>query len=291
MVNQLVQMVGGNRVDCLSLIVGNVDPHHYELVKGDREKLDCADLIVSNGAGLECGGSLRYALEHHPATLFLGDAIFNRHPEAAIWIEGVVDPHIWMDVGLFALGIDPIVEALSQKDPVGTSFYHKRGAHFKRQMEKFDQSLQQKMRTVPMERRFLVTSHDAFHYFTRKYLAEPNENHWERRALAPEGLVPDGQLSALDIQEVCDFLCSHHLGVVFAESNISQAALKKVISSCREKGLDVKLASVPLYGDAMSETGDEEGAYFRMIEHNIDTLVRFLPLNPSCMKNSYHKSF
>ncbi|MEM7175190.1 MAG: zinc ABC transporter substrate-binding protein [Chlamydiota bacterium] len=276
MVNQLVRMVGGDRVDCLSLIVGNVDPHHYELVKGDREKLDCADLIVSNGVGLECGASLRYALEHHPKTLFLGDAIFNHHPEAAIWIEGVIDPHIWMDIGLFALGIDPIVEALSQLDPAGARLYRQRGAHLKHQMEDFDRLLQQKMRTIPEEKRFLVTSHDAFHYFTRKYLAAPNERHWAQRTLAPEGLVPDGQLSALDIQEVCDFLCSHRLGVVFSESNVSQSALQKVIASCREKGLDVTLASTPLYGDAMSETGDEEGAYFRMIEHNVNTLVHFL---------------
>ena len=77
---------------------------------------------------------------------FLGDAIFALHPEAAIWIEGVIDPHIWMDVGLFALGIDPIVAALSQKDPQGASFYRARGVYLKRQMEEFDRALQQKMR-------------------------------------------------------------------------------------------------------------------------------------------------
>lgn len=276
MIQQLVQLVGQERVDCLSLITGAIDPHHYELVKGDREKIDRADVIICNGVGLECGASLRAALERENKALFLGEAIFSEHPEQAIRIEGVIDPHIWMDAELFSFGVDPIVELLIRKDPAGAAVYRRQGDEAKAALQAFSRRMSEKMKQVPQEKRFLITSHDAFNYFTKKYLAEPGEEEWQRRTLAPEGLVPEGQLSVLDLQRVCDFLCSHQLAVVFSESNMSQNALKKVIAICSEQGLEVKLADAPLYGDAMAERGEESGAYFRMVEHNIDTLVSHL---------------
>ena len=276
MIQQLVDMVGQERVDCLSLITGAIDPHRYELVKGDREKIDRADAIICNGSGLECGASLRAALEKEQEVLFLGEAIFSQHPDQAVWIEGVIDPHIWMDAELFSLGVDPIVALLTRKDPAGAAVYRRQGDEAQAALKAFSRRMSEKMKRVPQEKRFLITSHDAFNYFTRKYLAEPGEKEWAQRTLAPEGLVPEGQLSVLDLQRVCDFLCSHQLGVVFSESNMSQSALKKVIAICHEQGLEVKLADAPLYGDAMGDSGEESGAYFRMVEHNVDTLVSHL---------------
>ena len=46
-VADLVKRVGKDKVDVISLITGDLDPHSYELVKGDLEKFNSADLIVS----------------------------------------------------------------------------------------------------------------------------------------------------------------------------------------------------------------------------------------------------
>ena len=50
MINDLVKEIGGEHVAAISLIVGDMDPHSYELVKGDDEKIKMADLIFSNGS-------------------------------------------------------------------------------------------------------------------------------------------------------------------------------------------------------------------------------------------------
>ena len=52
-VQDLVQKVGGDHIDTLTLIKGDLDPHSYQLVKGDDEKLGFANLIFYNGLGLE----------------------------------------------------------------------------------------------------------------------------------------------------------------------------------------------------------------------------------------------
>ena len=63
MVTDLVQSVGGDFVDCLTLIQGQSDPHTYQLVKGDNEKFHRADQIFFNGLGLEHGPSLADVLK------------------------------------------------------------------------------------------------------------------------------------------------------------------------------------------------------------------------------------
>ena len=75
-----------------------------------------------------------------------------------------------------------------------------------------------------------MTSHDAFNYFARAYLADPEEVEWQKRFEAPEGLAPDGQLSVADIQRIIDHICMYRIAVLFPESNVSRDSLRKIIS-------------------------------------------------------------
>ncbi|MCB1115977.1 MAG: zinc ABC transporter substrate-binding protein [Chlamydiia bacterium] len=267
MIHDIVSEIGGEDVDTHCLIVGNLDPHSYELVKGDDEKFSRADLIFYNGLGLEHGASLLKQLKSQPSAIGLGDRLFAEDPKAFLVIEDQLDPHFWMDVSLFSRIIDPIVEALQEKDPNHAAFYKERGEILREKMIQTDQRLFEKVQTIPEEKRYLVTSHDAFFYFTRRYLAQGEETDWEERFMAPEGLAPDGQMSLLDIEETVNFLCAHEVPVVFPETNINRDALKKIVSICKEKGRPVRIAQVPLYGDAMGTK-----TYLEMIEHNANVL-------------------
>lgn len=274
MIDDLVSKIGGEEVDHESLILGNIDPHSYELVKGDGERISKADVVFFNGLGLEHGASLKNQLDRHPYSFPLGDLIYKQNSEAFLFVNGQIDPHIWMDIALFSQAIDPIVEALSKKAPIYAELFQDRGQQLKKAMHLKDEALYNKIQQVPKNKRFLVTSHDAFHYFVKKYLAEPEEIKWEERLIAPEGLAPDGQMSVLDIQKVTEFLCKHQIHVVFPESNINRDALKKIVAICREKGLHVKISDTPLYGDTMGDKIEGVSSYLEMIEHNILILSR-----------------
>jgi manganese/zinc/iron transport system substrate-binding protein len=277
MIDNLVAIIGGDEIDHMSLIIGDLDPHSYELVKGDDEKLMSADVIFSNGLGLEHGASLRRHLSAHSCSIPLGDQIYHQTPEKFIFVEGTLDPHFWMDVALFSEVIDPIVQTLSEKDPEHAEFFASQGKKLKEEMLLKDLELAKKIHEISPEKRFLVTSHDAFYYFAKRYLAQPGEKDWEKRFIAPEGLAPDGQMSIVDIQEVSDFLCEHQIHVVFPETNINQDALKKIVSICKEKGLFVKIAEVPLFGDTMGPKPEGARSYLKMMEHNVNALSQELP--------------
>lgn len=270
MIDDLVMGIGQERVDHLALITGEIDPHSYELVKGDDEKLCRAHLVFFNGLGLEHGASLRYHLQRHPGGVALGEVIQVETPDAIIWVDGHLDPHIWMDISLWMRAIKPIADALSRLDPENSAFFQKNADSLRERMALMHARIYDNLQSVPEEKRFLVTSHDAFNYFARAYLATTQEREggdWRPRCQAPEGLAPDGQLSSQDLQRTIQHLCMHQLSVLFSESNVSRDALRKIVLACREKGVGVRLCAKPLYGDAMGP-----GGYLQMIEHNAQTM-------------------
>ena len=127
MVDDLVKQIGGEYVDRMVLIKGDLDPHSYQLVKGDDEKLSRADLIFYNGLGLEHGPSLQHYLRTSSKAVSLGNKIREQNPEAIIVFHGQLDPHIWMDVELWAGSIPFIVEVLSRKDPAHAQIFQQNG--------------------------------------------------------------------------------------------------------------------------------------------------------------------
>lgn len=277
MIGDVVSYVGGDRIDCSVLIQGEIDPHSYELVKGDDEKIEEAALLFYNGLNLEHGASLQYKISRHPGKVSLGGYIVEHYPELILFEEGQMDPHIWMDISLWVRAIDPIVDALSVLDEEGREYYREKGEQCKKAWLEKHIQIQQFFRLVPESKRYLVTSHDAFAYFTRAYLAPEEEifsGSWKRRFAAPEGLAPDGQLGALDLQKIVTYLKEYHVEVVFPESNVSRDSLQKIVMACREKQIPVRFSSDTLYGDCMGEKGTIEGTYLGMIAHDATVLIK-----------------
>jgi len=276
MINDIVGLIGKERIEHIPLITGEIDPHSYELVKGDDEKLSLATIIFYNGLGLEHGASLRYQLEHRRNAVGVGNILLEKHPERILYVDKEIDPHIWMDISLWSGIIEPVVEALSQADPDGKKIYQENGERLLEKMSQEHRNIYEECQRISKEKRFLVTSHDAFNYFTRAYLASTEEKaseHWKNRCHAPEGLAPDGQLSASDIQKIVDHLIQYQIQTVFPESNVSRDSLKKVMHACAQKGLKVTLSNAALYGDAMGPLQSDADTYLKMIRHNANVLI------------------
>ncbi len=270
-IGDLAAKVGGERVDGWVLVPGDLDPHSYELVKGDGEKVSRADLIFYNGLGLEHGAGLSALLHTSPKASAVGEAIRDAAPDQILQKDGIVDPHIWMDVSLWKKSVQQIANRLADADPAGAPYYRERAEGLEKEMERIHLSMYDLLQSVPSGKRYLVTSHDAFRYFARAYLADPEEADWSNRFTAPEGLAPDGQLNPIDIRHTIDFLKAHKISVVFPESNLSREAVAKIAASSRELGLDVRLCSQPLYGDSTSGL-----SYFEMMRRNADVLFQQL---------------
>ncbi len=269
-IDDLVARIGSERIDHLSLMDSSMDPHTYELVKGDDEKFSVAQVIFCNGLGLEHSGSLTAQLHSHPNVVALGDEIRLKNPSLILQDRGQLDPHIWLDAALWEKSVESIVACLKAADPKGAEYYEAKGAQVKQELLDLDQWIQNKLKSVPPEKRFLVTSHDAFNYFTRRYLE--HEGAWKDRFCAPEGLAPDGQLGFHDLERVIDHLQKNSIHTLFSESNVSQDSLKKIVDICREKKLAVQISSESLFSDTLSDSDSKTFTYEEMMKHNATVL-------------------
>ena len=231
---------------------------------------------------MEHGPSLQHYLRTSSKAVSLGNKIREQNPEAIIVFHGQLDPHIWMDVELWAGSIPFIVEALSRKDPAHAQIFQQNGEKLLSEMREMHARIKSRMQAIPSEKRFLVTSHDAFNYFTRAYLASEDEletDSWQKRFAAPEGLAPESQFSPSDIQHIIGHLHKYDINVLFPESNVSKDSIRKILQAGSEKGLHLTIAKNFLYADAMGHPGSDGDTYLKMIEHNVKMLENNLPLN------------
>jgi manganese/zinc/iron transport system substrate-binding protein len=266
MIDDLVRIVGGEQIERRCLIGSGLDPHSYELVKGDAELLTGAQLIFYGGLGLEHGPSLAHHLTTHSNAASIGGYLKDRCPERIIVWNGEPDPHLWTDVGLWAQGIGLIVERLEQLDPVHGVEFRERGEHLRAQLEAVDREVAAQLAQIPEDRRYLISCHRAFHYFVRAYLATDEERAnggWLNRADSPEGISPEAEMSLSDIQRVVNFALEHRVPVLFAESNINVDPLLKIVDVLGHRGLKATVAQ-PLHGDAMPAGS----TYEEMARHN-----------------------
>jgi len=272
---ELVEEIGQGQIDCLTLIQGESDPHSYQLVKGDDEKLQVADLIFYSGLGLEHGPSLSSRLKESSKAFSLGDAIAKMYPQEIIIYGGSVDPHIWMDISLWQAALPGIVAALQAKLPEHADLFQANADRLKEKLEVAHDAIKKSFQAIAENRRYLVSSHEAFNYFVRAYLATDSERadgSWTPRSMAPEGLAPESQLSTQDIQRLVDHIIRYKVTTLFAESNVSRDSLIKLVDACQKLGYSVQVAKEPLYVDAMGNQDD----YIKMMLYDADTIVRNL---------------
>jgi manganese/zinc/iron transport system substrate-binding protein len=266
MIAEVVSSIGKDKIISQCLIRGDIDPHSYELVKGDRAKLNSSKIIFYQGLGLEHGASLVSYLKAEKKAYAIGDELIKNHPEKLIYHDGYLDPHVWLDIELWQKIVPSITQKLADLDPDNRLFYEANAAELIEKMSLLDQKILDLLNQIPENKRYLVTSHSAFSYFTRRYVAR--DGLWVDRCIAPEGLAPEAQISLYDIEKVVAYIKLHNIQIIFSESNVSKDAIYKIIDVCSKSGLKVFLADQPLFGDAFFNNK----GYFDMMWHNATLL-------------------
>ncbi|WP_194844221.1 metal ABC transporter solute-binding protein, Zn/Mn family [Candidatus Clavichlamydia salmonicola] len=271
MIESVIKEIGREHVQCKVLIKDPLDPHSYELVKGDAEKISGADLIFYNGLGLEHGLSLRKNLMVSEKAIPVCDRVVENHPEFLLFVEGSPDCHMWLDPYIWSHTIEPIVMELCKKDPKNSYDYIAAGKQYHEKLITLHQDIVAALAIIPDARKYLVTGHDAFRYFVKRYFSISEINDWQDRYMSPEGLSPEAQVGIHNVLKVIDYIEKFNVEVVFTESNLNDEVLSKITTFFKNK-IKVRIAAQPLLADSMGGKGD----YIQMMRHNIDVIVKEL---------------
>jgi manganese/zinc/iron transport system substrate-binding protein len=268
MINDVAQIVGGQRVRTTGLMGPGVDPHLYKASEGDVRRLSEADLIFYNGLHLEAqmGEVLEQmdgrGIKTQAVTDYIDHQALQRPPE----FEGQYDPHVWFDVTMWMQAVETVRDTLIEVDPASADLYRTNADAYLKELEALHAYVQEQAMRVPEEKRVLITAHDAFNYFGRAY-------GFEVRGL--QGISTESEAGTGDVQDLTDFIVERRIPAVFVESSVPVRNIEAVQEAVRAKGFEVSIGG-ELFSDAMGDAGTAEGTYIGMVRHNTDTIVEAL---------------
>lgn len=268
MVADIVRNVAGDRAEVIGLMGSGVDPHLYKPTRSDVQRLLEADVIFYNGLLLE--GKMTDSLiraatsgkKVHAVTELLDEQYLLEPKE----FEGLYDPHVWMDPSAWARTVDVVRDRLIDFDRAGEDVYRANSESFALKLGELDAYATRVLGSVPEAQRVLVTAHDAFNYFGRRFGFE---------VVGIQGISTESEAGVRDIEELVDLLVDNGIRAVFVESTVSERNISALIAGARARGHEVVIGG-KLFSDAMGDDGTYEGTYVGMIDHNVTTIARAL---------------
>lgn len=264
----IAQNVAGDRVQVGSLLPIGSDPHAYQAKPSDVTKIAESDLLILNGIEyenfieslLENADGERVVVE---ATAGLTPHEDEEHADEAESGQGheheAGDPHLWLDPNLVINYVENIRDGFIQVDPDGKEVYEKNADIYINQLKELDMWIVEQVKQIPVERKLLVTNHEALNYFAEQYGFEVVDS------ILPS-FSSEASASAQEIASAIDLIKDSGAPAIFL-GEVENADLANQIAS--ETG--VKVVD-NLHLESLTD-GEPAGTYIDMMKHNVMQIV------------------
>lgn len=240
----LVQQIGGDKVEIVSLVKADGDAHVYNPTPADSRKITAANLVVMNGLNFEPWAERLVRTSGYKGTLLVVSKGIKVIPS---------DPHAWQDVGNVKIYSANIRDALIKIDPVHRDYYESRYQAYNSKLDALDLNVKTRLAAIPDNKRKVITSHDAFTYYGKAY---------NIKFLAPQGVSTEAEPSAKNVATLIQQIKRENIKTLFVENISNQQIINRI---ARETGSKI---GGTLYADALSQKTGPASTYINMIEHN-----------------------
>ncbi|WP_275553620.1 metal ABC transporter substrate-binding protein [Mixta sp. Marseille-Q2659] len=252
----IVQQVGGDRVNVTSLVGRDGDPHAFSPSPKDSLALHNADVVFVSGLGLEGWmDRLVTASGYKGQVITASTGVNTRSMEE----EGqrITDPHAWNSAKNGAVYARNVMNALIAADPEDKAIFQQRGEAYIQRLEKLDAWAKETFAAVPQSKRKVLTSHDAFGYFGAEYGV---------RFLAPLGFSTESEASASTVSSLIQQIKQEKIKTWFIENQTDSRLVKQIAAaSGAEPGGE-------LYPEALSKENGPAPTYEAAFKHNVTTI-------------------
>jgi zinc/manganese transport system substrate-binding protein len=255
----IVRRVGGERVAVTALVGPDGDAHSYAPTPADAGRLAAARLIVTNGLGFE--GWMSRLIRSSGTRAGVVTATRGIQPLAAEGshahghghAHGAHDPHAWQDASLVKTYVANIASALAEADPGGKADFASQAAAYTAELDALHAEIRQAMAAIPRERRRILTTHDAFRYFSRAYGVD---------FIAVRGVSSDSEPSAREIAALIRQIRQGRITALFMENMSDPRSIERIAA---ETGARI---GGRLYSDALSPPDGPAATYLDLMRHN-----------------------
>lgn len=274
-VSRVTDCAGGTTT---TLIAAGTDPHEFSASSQDLVDMAQADLVVANGLGLEEGladtmenletdgvAVLEVARLVDPIPLqesHEGEGAAEEESDDPQHEQGSEDPHVWHDPARMAEAIGLVSGELARR--TGNSDYTRCGQEEQQRLSDLESQVRIILAPVPVERRVLVTDHDAFGYLAATYDFE-----------VAGTVVPSpstlAEPSSSDLADLVSVVRSTGVPVIFSNSASNPALIESLAA---EAGAEISVEE--LYVDSLGPQGSGAETYAGMMTTNAQRIAEAL---------------
>lgn len=257
----MITIIGGDEVNAVSLVAVGGDPHTYEPTPADARTVTNADLIIMNGLQLE--GWLTEFIENSGSQAKVVVASEGITPLGSDAYSNSPDPHVWGDPTLGVQLAANVTQALNELMPEKAETFGGRFVEYEIELLKLDKEIQEQVLTIPAEKRVVVTNHDAFQYFGKRY---------GLKLAALKGISTEADIQTSDMTDLAKVIKSTGTKAIFVESAINPQMMEQIAA---DNGVRV---GGKLYADSLGPRDGEAGTYVGMLRSNMKTIVNALTM-------------
>ena len=256
----VVREIAGDQLAVVDLMAPGADPHSFELSAQQAAGMREAELIVTNGLGLEEG-----LAQHVDAVADEGVEVFaaGDHVDVLEYSDaGGPDPHFWTDPEQMLLVIDALAPELAELAGAdGAAAVEQAATEYRADLIALDAQIADQFAAIPSEHRALVTNHHVFGYLARRH-----------DVTLLGAAIPGGTTlaapSSSDLQELVDAIDASGVRTIFAESS-QPDRLVQVLADEADRDVDV----VELITESLTPPGEPGDTYLDMLRVNTERIV------------------
>ena len=266
-ITDIVKQVGGEAIQLHGLVPGGVNSHTFQPTPRDMRYLAEADVVIMNGLYLEVWAeTLLRSRSPSPTLLKLGDQTIAQADWAFDFSfpksEGHPNPHLWLNVAYARRYAELIRDQLGALDPAQAAIYDANAERYTRRLSELDRCIASAIASIPPGQRRLLTYHDSWPYFARRY-----------RMTVIGAIQPSNfsEPSARDIARIIQQIQQTRAPAIFGSEAFKSAILEKIAAETR-----VRYVSA-LRDDVLpGAPGDPEHSYIGMMKANVRAMVEAL---------------
>ena len=268
MITDMVEHIGGDKIEVQGLMGSGVDPHLYKASEGDVSKLSEADVVIYNGLHLE--GKLEEIFKKMQASkkdvIAVADAIDVAQFIRSENFASSYDPHIWFQIDYWIACTRFTATKLSKIDKVNAETYSANAETYIKELKALKGENEKLIVSLPKEKRILITAHDAFNYFGKAYDFE---------VVGLQGLSTATEAGVKDVQNLANLIIEKGVKAIFVETSVPKRTIEALQAAVKAKDHEVAIGG-ELFSDALGTKNTPEATYVGMYKHNISTIVNAL---------------
>ncbi|MGR0162136.1 zinc ABC transporter substrate-binding protein AztC [Paenarthrobacter nitroguajacolicus] len=252
----------GDQADVTVLMQPNADPHSFEISAQQSALMGNADLVVSNGLGLEEGlqQHLDRAAKAGAPVLAAGDVV-DVVPYSSGDAEGAPDPHFWTDPAAMIDVVDAVEGAARDIEGIDATRLASSAAAYRDKLTQLDAEMTRAFAAIPEERRALVTNHHVFGYLAKRF------DFQVVGAVIPGGTTLAAP-SAADLRQLSEAIRGAGVPTIFADSS-QPDRLVQVLAS--EAGVNIQVRE--LFTESLTRPDGGAASYMDMMRANTERIV------------------